>query len=129
DKRKVTGIKILDDLEQRIERVEKILNKEKEKMNLKKGKGKMVMERGTQDRGCGYLCRRMTSLGLRSALNLRKAECSNCKFLAEKIKALETKIKILKGTLKMERHPKNYTLELTAILHELYNDIGKLGLE
>ncbi|GKB72817.1 hypothetical protein Tco_0934229 [Tanacetum coccineum] len=46
DKRKVTGIKILDDLEQRIERVEKILNKEKEKMNLKKGKGKMVMERG-----------------------------------------------------------------------------------
>ncbi|GKF48336.1 hypothetical protein Tco_0141587, partial [Tanacetum coccineum] len=38
DKRKVTGIKILDDLEQRIERVEKILNKEKEKMNLKKGK-------------------------------------------------------------------------------------------
>ncbi|GKE08633.1 hypothetical protein Tco_1412184, partial [Tanacetum coccineum] len=38
DKSKVTGIKILDDLEQRIEKVEKILNKAKEKMLLKKGK-------------------------------------------------------------------------------------------
>ncbi|GJX09527.1 hypothetical protein Tco_0199386 [Tanacetum coccineum] len=39
------GIKILDDLEQRIEKVENILNKAKEKMVLKKGKEKMVMER------------------------------------------------------------------------------------
>ncbi|GKG33461.1 hypothetical protein Tco_0433620, partial [Tanacetum coccineum] len=46
DKRKVTGIKILDDLEQRIENVEKDLNKAKEKMDLNKGKEKMVMERG-----------------------------------------------------------------------------------
>ncbi|GJZ16274.1 hypothetical protein Tco_0551951 [Tanacetum coccineum] len=46
DKREVTGIKILDDLKQRIEKVEKILNKAKEKMVLKKGKEKMVMERG-----------------------------------------------------------------------------------
>ncbi|GJU06228.1 hypothetical protein Tco_1122658 [Tanacetum coccineum] len=45
DKSKVTGIKILDDLEKRIEKVEKLLNKAKEKMLLKKGKEKMVMER------------------------------------------------------------------------------------
>ncbi|GKC33173.1 hypothetical protein Tco_1040467 [Tanacetum coccineum] len=64
-----------------------------------------------------------------STLNLRKAECSNRKFLAEKIKTLEAKIKILKGTLEMERHPENHTLESAAILHELYNDMGKLGLE
>nr|GEW27579.1 hypothetical protein [Tanacetum cinerariifolium] len=46
DKSEVTGIKILDDLEKRIEKVEKILNKAKEKMLLKKGKEKMVMKRG-----------------------------------------------------------------------------------
>ncbi|GJT00091.1 hypothetical protein Tco_0821260 [Tanacetum coccineum] len=40
-----------------------------------------------------------------SALNLEKAECSNCIFLAKKMKALKTKIKILEATLEMERHP------------------------
>nr|GEV40350.1 hypothetical protein [Tanacetum cinerariifolium] len=65
----------------------------------------------------------------RSAMNVRKAECSNCKFLAEKIKTLEAKIKILEGTLKMERHPENHTIESAAILHELYNDMRKLGLK
>ncbi|GKE30387.1 hypothetical protein Tco_1445771 [Tanacetum coccineum] len=113
---------------------------------------------GTQDRGCGYFMwmgdfrfRISSSSGpstppmlkyarsstrpsysggtSRSALNLGKAECSNCKFLAEKIKTLEAKIKILEGTLEMERHPENHTLESAAILHELYNDMGKLGLE
>ncbi|GJY81759.1 hypothetical protein Tco_0494510 [Tanacetum coccineum] len=64
-----------------------------------------------------------------SALNLRKAECSNCKYLAENIKTLEAKIKILEGTLEMERNPENHTLESTTILHELYNDMSKLGLE
>ncbi|GJV00249.1 hypothetical protein Tco_1329519 [Tanacetum coccineum] len=112
---------------------------------------------GTQDRGCGYFMW-MDDLRLYlssssgpstppssyprpsthpsyspgpsgSALNLEKAECSNCKFLAEKIKTLEAKIKILEGTLEMERHPENHTLESAAILHELYNDMGKLGLE
>ncbi|GJU19396.1 hypothetical protein Tco_1152738 [Tanacetum coccineum] len=65
----------------------------------------------------------------RSAQNLGKAECSNCKFLAEKIKTLEAKIKILEGALEMERHLEKHTLESAAILHELYNDMGKLGLE
>ncbi|GJW32883.1 hypothetical protein Tco_0052915 [Tanacetum coccineum] len=65
----------------------------------------------------------------KSAMNVKKAECSNCKFLAEKIKTLEAKIKILEGTLEMERHPENHTIESAAILHELYNDMEKLGLE
>nr|GEV22798.1 hypothetical protein [Tanacetum cinerariifolium] len=39
-------IKILDDLKQRIEKVEKILNETKEKMLLIKGKEKMVIKRG-----------------------------------------------------------------------------------
>ncbi|GKB01676.1 ribonuclease H-like domain-containing protein [Tanacetum coccineum] len=59
--------------------------------------------------------------------NLEKAECSNCKFLAEKINTLEAKIKILEGALKMERHPEKHTLESAAILRELYNDMEKLG--
>ncbi|GKF59092.1 hypothetical protein Tco_0175878, partial [Tanacetum coccineum] len=53
----------------------------------------------------------------------------NCKFLAEKIKTLEAKIKILEGALEMEMHPEKHTLASAAILHELYNDMGKLGLE
>ncbi|GKE16925.1 hypothetical protein Tco_1424502, partial [Tanacetum coccineum] len=46
DRRKVTKIKILDVLEQRIEKVRKHLNKAKEKMDLNKGKEKMMMEKG-----------------------------------------------------------------------------------
>ncbi|GJX22265.1 phospholipase-like protein [Tanacetum coccineum] len=65
----------------------------------------------------------------RSAQNLGKAECSNCKFLAEKIKTLEAKIKILEGALEMERHPEKHTLDSAAILHELYNEMGKLSME
>ncbi|GJR33354.1 hypothetical protein Tco_1109586 [Tanacetum coccineum] len=109
---------------------------------------------GTQDRGCGYFMW-MDDLRLhissssgsstppsyspgtstrpsyspgssRSAQNLGKAECSNCKFLAEKIKTLEAKIKILEGALEMERHPEKHTLDSAAILHELYNEMGKL---
>ncbi|GJX47187.1 hypothetical protein Tco_0272377 [Tanacetum coccineum] len=65
----------------------------------------------------------------KSASSHGKAECSNCKFLTEKIKTLEAKIKILEGTLEMKRHPENHTFESTVILHELYNDMGRLGLE
>nr|GFC72377.1 hypothetical protein [Tanacetum cinerariifolium] len=52
----------------------------------------------------------------------RNAECSNCKFLFGKIKVLDE-------TLEMERHPENHTLDSTTLLHELYNDIEKFGLE
>ncbi|GJY96774.1 F-box domain, phloem protein 2-like protein [Tanacetum coccineum] len=65
----------------------------------------------------------------RSAQNLGKAECSNCKFLAEKIKTLEARIRILEGQLEMERHPENHTLESAAILHEIYNGMGNLNME
>ncbi|GKA69111.1 phospholipase-like protein [Tanacetum coccineum] len=65
----------------------------------------------------------------RSAPNHGKIVCLNCKFLAERIKTLEEKINILEGTLEMERHPENHTFDSTAILHELYNDMGRFGLE
>nr|GEU54657.1 hypothetical protein [Tanacetum cinerariifolium] len=65
----------------------------------------------------------------RSTLNQGKAVCLNCMLLAEWIKTLEAKIKILKGTLEMEKHPDNHTVESTAILYELYNDIGRFDLE
>ncbi|GKE96261.1 hypothetical protein Tco_1581116 [Tanacetum coccineum] len=45
DKSKVTDLNILDVIEQRIEKVGKHLNKENEKIDLNKGKEKMVMER------------------------------------------------------------------------------------
>ncbi|GJR98046.1 hypothetical protein Tco_0270220 [Tanacetum coccineum] len=64
-----------------------------------------------------------------SAQNLGKAECSNCKFLAEKIKTLEARIMILEGQLEMERHPENHTLESATILHEIYNGMGNLNME
>ncbi|GJR19843.1 RNA-directed DNA polymerase, eukaryota [Tanacetum coccineum] len=54
DKRKVTEIKILDVLEQRIEKVGKHLNKAKEKMDFNKGKEKMVMETVTSDESSNH---------------------------------------------------------------------------
>ncbi|GJU29033.1 hypothetical protein Tco_1172622 [Tanacetum coccineum] len=52
----------------------------------------------------------------------RNAECSNCKLLLGKIKVLE-------ATVEMYMHPEQHTLNSTALLHEVYNDMGKLGLE
>nr|GEV61157.1 hypothetical protein [Tanacetum cinerariifolium] len=51
----------------------------------------------------------------------RNAECSNCIILLGKIKVLE-------ATVEMYRHLEQHTLNSTALLHEVYNDIGKLGL-
>ncbi|GKB96945.1 hypothetical protein Tco_0983082, partial [Tanacetum coccineum] len=64
-----------------------------------------------------------------SAPSHENAEFSNFTFLAEKIKTPEARIKILEGTLEMERHLEDHTLELPIILHELYNDMGTPGLE
>ncbi|GJW70294.1 hypothetical protein Tco_0127211 [Tanacetum coccineum] len=70
------------------------------------------------------------SLGpFRYAPSLRNAECSNGKFLTKDIKVLARKIRVLKATLEMEMHPEYHTLDLTVVLHELYNDMGKLGLK
>ncbi|GJZ38262.1 hypothetical protein Tco_0584453 [Tanacetum coccineum] len=54
--------------------------------------------------------------------SLENAERSNCKFLTGKIKVLD-------ATLEMEMHPENHTLDSTAVLHKLYNDMGKFVLE
>ncbi|GJR50623.1 gypsy type transposase [Tanacetum coccineum] len=63
----------------------------------------------------------------RSTLSLGNAECPNYKFLAENIKVLDAKIKVLEATLEMKMHSENHTLESTSILHELRNEIEKLG--
>ncbi|GJR71572.1 hypothetical protein Tco_0083937 [Tanacetum coccineum] len=52
----------------------------------------------------------------------RNAECSNCKLLFGKIKVLE-------ATIEMYMHPEQRTLNSTTLLHEVYNDMGKLGLD
>ncbi|GJT59470.1 hypothetical protein Tco_1003003 [Tanacetum coccineum] len=57
-----------------------------------------------------------------SSVTSRNAECSNCKHLLGKIKVLE-------ATVEMYMHPEQHTLNSTALLHEVYNDMGKLGLE
>nr|GEW39921.1 hypothetical protein [Tanacetum cinerariifolium] len=49
----------------------------------------------------------------------RNAECSNCKLLLGKIT-------VLKATVEMYMHPKQYTLTSAALLHEVYNDMRKL---
>ena len=36
---------------------------------------------------------------------------------------------VLEATLEMEMNPENHTRDLVALLHELYNDIGKFDLE
>ncbi|GJY96677.1 hypothetical protein Tco_0513587, partial [Tanacetum coccineum] len=50
------------------------------------------------------------------------AECSNCKLLLGKIKVLE-------ATVEMYMDPEQHTLNSTTLLHEVYNNMGKLGLE
>ncbi|GJZ07476.1 hypothetical protein Tco_0541269 [Tanacetum coccineum] len=50
----------------------------------------------------------------------RNAECSNCKHLLDKITVLD---------LEMYMHPEQHTVNSVALLHEVYNDKGKLDLE
>ncbi|GJZ85004.1 hypothetical protein Tco_0650343 [Tanacetum coccineum] len=52
----------------------------------------------------------------------RNAECSNCKHLLGKIMVLEE-------TVEMCMHPEQQTFNSAALLHEVYNDMRKLGLE
>ncbi|GJT25371.1 hypothetical protein Tco_0895308 [Tanacetum coccineum] len=52
----------------------------------------------------------------------RNAECSNCKRLLDKIT-------ILDATVEMYMNPKHHTVNSAALLHEVYNDMGKLDLE
>nr|GEV20089.1 retrovirus-related Pol polyprotein from transposon TNT 1-94 [Tanacetum cinerariifolium] len=52
----------------------------------------------------------------------RNAECSNCKHFLDKITVLE-------ATMEMYMHPEQHTVNSAALLHEVYNDMGKLDLE
>nr|GEY72764.1 hypothetical protein [Tanacetum cinerariifolium] len=52
----------------------------------------------------------------------RNAECSNCKHLLDKIM-------VLKATVEMYMNPEQHTVNPAALLHELYNNMGKLNLE
>ncbi|GKD95894.1 hypothetical protein Tco_1379791 [Tanacetum coccineum] len=52
----------------------------------------------------------------------RNVECSNCKHLLDKITVLE-------ATVEMYMHPEQHTVNSAALLHEVYNDMGKLDLE
>ncbi|GJW79159.1 hypothetical protein Tco_0140841 [Tanacetum coccineum] len=54
--------------------------------------------------------------------SLKNAECSNCKLSLGIIKVLE-------ATVEMYMHPEQHALNSTAPLHEVFNDMGKLGLE
>ncbi|GJR48959.1 SWI/SNF complex component SNF12 [Tanacetum coccineum] len=52
----------------------------------------------------------------------KNAECANCKLLIGMLQVLE-------ATLEMYMHPEKHTIDSTALLHELYNDIRKFSLE
>ncbi|GKD66858.1 hypothetical protein Tco_1308966 [Tanacetum coccineum] len=52
----------------------------------------------------------------------RNVECSNCKHLLDKITAL-------KATVEMYMHPEQHIVNSAALLHEVYNGMGKLDLE
>ncbi|GJT64440.1 hypothetical protein Tco_1015920 [Tanacetum coccineum] len=49
-------------------------------------------------------------------------KCSNCKHLLGRIK-------VLQATREMHMHPEQHTLDSTALLHDLKNDMEKLGWE
>ncbi|GKC69411.1 hypothetical protein Tco_1115294 [Tanacetum coccineum] len=52
----------------------------------------------------------------------KNIKCSNCKHLLDKIT-------VLKATVEMYMHPEQRTVNSAALLHEVYNNIGKLDLE
>ncbi|GKD86990.1 hypothetical protein Tco_1358144 [Tanacetum coccineum] len=52
----------------------------------------------------------------------RNVECLNCKHLLDKIT-------VLKATVEMYMHLEQHTFNSVALLHEVYNDMGKLDLE
>ncbi|GJZ11078.1 hypothetical protein Tco_0545837 [Tanacetum coccineum] len=52
----------------------------------------------------------------------KNTKYSHCKLLIGKIKVLD-------ATLEMHMHLELHTHDSTALLHEVYNDMGKLGLE
>nr|GEX03698.1 hypothetical protein [Tanacetum cinerariifolium] len=54
-----------------------------------------------------------------SSRSSRNAECSNCKHL-------RGKISVLKATMIMHMHPEQHTVNSTALLHEVLNEMENL---
>ncbi|GJT84927.1 hypothetical protein Tco_1066644 [Tanacetum coccineum] len=52
----------------------------------------------------------------------RNAECSNCKHLLGRIS-------VLKAIVDMHMHPEQHTVNSSALLHEVLNEMEKLDLE
>ncbi|GJT39614.1 putative reverse transcriptase domain-containing protein [Tanacetum coccineum] len=52
----------------------------------------------------------------------KNTECANCTLFIEKLQVLE-------ATLEMYMHLEKHTMDSTALLHKLYNDMGKFSLE
>nr|GEX42689.1 hypothetical protein [Tanacetum cinerariifolium] len=84
------------------------------------------MERGTSP-SAGFSTPPRYSLGASTPQNYsegtsRNAECSNCKRLLGNITVLE-------AIVEMYMHPEEHTPNSAALLHEVYNDMRKLGLK
>ncbi|GKD08896.1 phospholipase-like protein [Tanacetum coccineum] len=85
----------------------------------------------TQDRGCGYFMW-MDDLRLRinSSSGPSTPPSSYPGPLTRSSYSSGPSGSVLNlGKAEMDRHPENHTLESVAILYELYNDMGKFGLE
>ncbi|GJW90881.1 reverse transcriptase domain-containing protein [Tanacetum coccineum] len=52
----------------------------------------------------------------------KNTKCANCTLFIEKLHVLE-------ATLEMYMHPEKHTIDSTALLHKLYNEMGKYSLE
>ncbi|GJX76160.1 hypothetical protein Tco_0322971 [Tanacetum coccineum] len=59
---------------------------------------------------------------LRQSYKRESYECSNCKYL-------RGKISVLKAAVDMHMHPEHHTVDSTALLHEVLNEMEKLDLE
>ncbi|GKB87721.1 hypothetical protein Tco_0959993 [Tanacetum coccineum] len=65
----------------------------------------------------------------RYAQNLGMAECSNCKFLAERIKTLEARISVLEGQLEMARIREPHTRVSRTIFRDSTKGMRNLNME
>nr|GEX83748.1 hypothetical protein [Tanacetum cinerariifolium] len=63
-----------------------------------------------------------SSTSISSLGSSRNVECSNCKYLLDKITVLE-------ATVDMYTHPEQQTVNSAALFHEVYNNMRKLDLE
>nr|GEW03102.1 hypothetical protein [Tanacetum cinerariifolium] len=81
------------------------------------GAGDVVLRESYKLKTSGSSSTLISSLG-----NSRNVECSNCKYLLDKITVLE-------ATVDMYTHPEQQTVNSAALFHEVYNNMRKLDLE